>query len=86
MKYVEERTFTVRIELRCEFPDDYQGDEDGYAWVGEFAPIAAEMVQAAANAVRRRPGWQVRPANRGRPADEEVLLVVDRLVTNAPEK
>jgi hypothetical protein len=80
MKYVEERTFTLRVELRCEFPDDYQGEEDGYAWAEDFAPIAAEIVGAAASAVRRRPGWQARPGNRGRPADEEALLIVERTV------
>jgi hypothetical protein len=80
MKYVEERTFTLRLELRCEFPDDYDGEEDGYAWTEGFAPIAAEIVAAAVSAVRRRPGWSARPANRGRPADEEALLVVEKSV------
>jgi hypothetical protein len=80
MKYVEERSFTVRLELRCEFPDDYQGELDGYAWAEEFPPIAAEIVAAAIAAVRRRPGWSARPANRGRPADEEALLVVEKAV------
>jgi hypothetical protein len=80
MKYVEERTFTLRLEVRCEFPDDYQGEDDGYVWVGEFAPIAAEIVAAAVSAVKKRPGWSVRPANRGRPADEEALLVVEKTV------
>jgi hypothetical protein len=78
MKYVEERTFTVRLELRCEFPDDYQGEEDGYAWAAELAPLGQEIVRAAVEAVRRRSGWKIRPGNRGRPADEEVLLVCER--------
>jgi hypothetical protein len=78
MKYVEERTFTVRLELRCEFPDDYDGEEDGYAWLADFAPLGQEIVQAALNAVRRRPGWKVRAGNRGRPSDEEVLLICER--------
>jgi hypothetical protein len=77
-KYVEEREFTLKLALRCEFPDDYEGDEDGFVWHESFAPIAAEIVQAAANAIRRRPGWSVRPANRGRPAEEEAMLIVER--------
>jgi hypothetical protein len=80
MKYVEERTFTLRLEVRCEFPDDYQGDDDGYEWAKEVAPLAAEIVQAAAAAARRG-GWSIRPANRGRPADEEVTLIVERTAT-----
>jgi hypothetical protein len=85
MEHVEEREFTVRLELRCAFPEDYDGDEDGYAWAEEFRPIAAEIARAAANAVRSRPGWRVRPGNRGRPADEELLLIVERVVGPDPE-
>jgi len=77
MKYVEERTFTVRLELRCEFPDDYECEEDGYEWAKEVAPLAGEIVAAAAEAARKG-GWSVRPANRGRPADEELTLVLER--------
>jgi len=78
MKYVEERTFTVRLELRCEFPDDYQGEEDGYEWAQQVPALAAEVVAAAAAAARKG-GWSVRPANRGRAADEEVTLVLERI-------
>jgi hypothetical protein len=77
MKYVEQREFTLRLDVRRGFPEDYAGDEDGYAWWADFAPIAAEIVRAAAQIATRHPGWQVRPANRGRPSDEEVTLVVD---------
>jgi hypothetical protein len=77
MKYVEERTFTVRLELRCEFPDEYQGEEDGYEWAQQIPALASEIVAAAATAARRG-GWSLRSANRGRPADEEVTLVLER--------
>ena len=77
MKYVEEKTFTIRLELRCEFPDDYQGEEDGYAWAQALAPLATEIVQAAATAARRG-GWSVRSGNRGRPSEEEVMLILER--------
>jgi hypothetical protein len=76
MDYVEEREFTLRFELRCEFPEGYEGDADGYEWLKDFPAIAAELVQSAGAVIRRHPGWSVRPANRGRPADEEVTLVV----------
>jgi hypothetical protein len=78
MDYVEQREFTLRFEVRCAFPEDYEGEADGYEWWPEFAPLASEIVQAAAQILARRPGWKVRPANRGRPADEEVTLVVER--------
>jgi hypothetical protein len=85
MKYVEERTFTIRLELRAEFPDDYDGEEDGYEWAQQIAPIAAEVMQAAATAARRG-GWTVRAGNRGRPADEEVTLIVERTFEPVPAK
>lgn len=88
MTYVEEREFLLRLELRCAFPDGYDGDEDGYAWAEAFRPIAAEIVQAAASAIRGRPGWRVRPANRGRPAEDEITLVIERVIGGeaAPQK
>jgi hypothetical protein len=65
MEYVEEREFVLRLELRCSFPEDYDGEEDGYAWVEEFRPSRERFVQAAAAVVARRPGWRVRARNRG---------------------
>jgi hypothetical protein len=75
---VEAREFTLRLEVRCAFPVDYDGDDDGYAWWAEVEPATAEIVRAAAAILAARPGWRVRPANRGRPASEEVTLVVER--------
>jgi len=77
MDYVEQREFTLRLDVRRSFPEDYDGDDDGYAWWPEFAPIAAELVRAAAQIATRHAGWRVRPANRGRPSDEEVTLVLE---------
>ena len=76
--YVEQREFTLRFDLRCEFSETYDGDADGYEWAKDFPGIALEIVQSAADVIRRHPGWTVRPANRGRPVDEEVTLMVTR--------
>jgi hypothetical protein len=84
VEYVEEREFLLRLEVRCPFPPDYDGDEDGYAWVESFRPIAAQVVQAAAAAVKAHPGWRVRFANRGRSTDEEVTLILERVIDNDP--
>ena len=86
MDYVEEREFVLRLELRCPFPADYDGDQDGYAWMEEFRPIAAAIVQAAASAVRAHPGWKVRTGNRGRSTEDEVTLVLERQVQTDPQK
>jgi hypothetical protein len=76
--YVEQREFSLRIELRCAFPETYEGDADGYAWTEEVQPALAEIVRAAAAILAQRGNFRVHPANRGRPADEEVTLVAER--------
>lgn len=82
MHHVEERDFTVRLDLRCEFPDGYEGERDGYAWVREFHErIVPRIVRAAVAVIRQHPGWRVRPGNRGRSLEDEVTLIVER----APE-
>jgi hypothetical protein len=78
MDYVEEREFVLRLEVRCSFADDYDGDDDGYAWVNDWNTVAAQVVQAAVATLKRQPGWQVRSRNRGRPTDEEITLVIER--------
>jgi len=80
MRYVEERDFTLRLELRCEFPAEYEGDLDGYAWLQEFHDrIAPRVVRAVQHAIQAHPGWRIRPGNRGRAPADEVLLVVERI-------
>jgi hypothetical protein len=79
MRYVEERDFTLRLDLRCEFPESYEGEADGYAWLREFqGRIAPELVEAAVAVIRRHPGWTVRLGNRGRAVEDEVTLVVEK--------
>jgi hypothetical protein len=78
LTHVEQREFTLRIEVRCAFPADYDGEADGYAWWSDVEPVTAEIVRAAVAVLSRQPGCRVRPANRGRPSDEEVTLIVER--------
>ena len=78
MDYTEEREFTLRLELRCTFPDDYQGEEDGFLWLSQFPAMAAEIVRAAQHIAAKQPGWTVRAANRGRSSQDEVTLVLER--------
>ena len=78
MRYVEERDFTIRLDLRCEFGEAYEGEADGYAWIREFHDrIAPRLVEAVVAAIRQHPGWTVRPGNRGRALEDEVSLIVE---------
>lgn len=79
MPYREERDFTLRLDVRCEFPESYEGDEDGYAWWRQFHDrVLPDLVRAVVAAIRRHPGWSVHPANRGRSPEDELTLVVER--------
>lgn len=81
MRFVEERDFTLRFDLRCVFEEGYEGELDGYAWLREFQDrIVPRVVDAAVHAIRAHPGWTVRPGNRGRAIEDEVTLVVERRV------
>jgi hypothetical protein len=79
MRFVEERDFTLRLDLRCTFADGYDGELDGYAWLRDFRDhVAPRVVEAAVRAIRAHPEWTVRPGNRGRALEDEVTLVVER--------
>ena len=80
MRYEEEKEFTIRLVLRCSFPDDYDGDLDGYAWASDVPRIAAEVLRGALAAVGGRPGWKLHGGNRGRSTEDEVTLVLDRVL------
>ncbi len=77
--YVEEREFVFRLEARYEFPEDYDGESDGYAWAPELQSIAGEMLAALVETMKRHPHWKVRPRNRGRSSEDEVTLVLERV-------
>lgn len=79
MRFVEERDFTLRLDLRCTFEDGYEGELEGFVWLGEFQDrILPRVVDAAVRAIRAHLGWAVRPGNRGRAVEGELSLVVER--------
>jgi len=78
--HVEDKEFLIRFELRASFPDDYQGEEDGYAWTSAFPPLAQALIGALARTVAAHPGWRIRPTNRGRSSDDEVSFILERQI------
>ncbi|HEY7139676.1 MAG TPA: hypothetical protein VIE44_06250 [Methylomirabilota bacterium] len=81
MRFVEERDFTLRFDLRCTFEEGYDGELDGYAWLREFQDrIVPGLIESVVRTVRAHPGWTVRPGNRGRAIEDEVTLVVERVI------
>jgi hypothetical protein len=63
----EERSFSIELHLLAEFDDDYEGDEDGYAWVERFErDVKPALVRAVFDAARNARGWTAISAPRGR--------------------
>jgi hypothetical protein len=82
MTYREERTYRVEIVLSAEFGEDYEGDEDGYAWHARFDRVVRpRVVRAVLEALASDPGWRVVPASRGANASDALEVRVERVVS-----
>jgi hypothetical protein len=70
MRYTEEKSFTVRVDLVAEFPDDYEGELDGYEWHAQWdRTVRPALVDAVLRALAVK-GWRVTPVSRGASASE----------------
>jgi hypothetical protein len=73
----EEASFLVRIELSAEFDDEYEGDDDGYAWLYRWrANVQARVVRVVFEQLRAEPGFDAIPVSRGKSPDDEVEIAV----------
>lgn len=73
----EEGSFTVRIELSAEFAEDYEGDEDGNAWLERWrARVQPRLARAIFEQLRSEPGFSAVAASRGRNPEEELEIAV----------
>jgi hypothetical protein len=78
MRYVEERELVVRLHLRAEFPDDYDGEGDGYEWYRAFdGKVRPELLREIVRVLAGQHGYRVTPLNRGMDTHEEIELRVD---------
>lgn len=79
MVHSEDRTFLLRFTVEARFPDDYDGDEDGYAWTRDWeGVIKADVLKAVFGALRRHPGWTAHVRHRGASAQDEVEVAVTK--------
>jgi hypothetical protein len=75
--YREEGRFVVRVELSAEFADEYEGDDDGYAWLERWKEtVRPRVVAAVFDALRADPSFAVIAAPRGASPDEELQIAV----------
>jgi hypothetical protein len=85
MPHREERQFVIHLHLFAEFADDYEGDEDGFAWHRHFEQeLRPRLVRAVFDALRAEPSWVATAAPRGRDPAETLDIVVERQQRRRP--
>jgi hypothetical protein len=73
----EEGRFVVRIELVAEFGEDYEGEDDGNAWLEAWlADVRPRVVRAVMSELRAAPGFTAVPVSRGKNPEDEVEIEV----------
>jgi hypothetical protein len=73
----EEGSFSVRIELSAEFGQDYEGDDDGYAWLERWRSRVQPLVaRAVFEQLRAEPGFSAVPVSRGKNPQEELEIAL----------
>ena len=79
MKHREERRFDITLHLSAEFDEDYEGDDDGFAWHQQWQQqVQQKVVAAVFDALRSSPDWEVVPAPRGRDPGSAVDIDIKR--------
>jgi len=77
----EERQFSIELSVSAEFPAEYEGDEDGFAWFEHFDQgLKPRLVAAVFDALRADPNWRAVAAPRGRDPERAVEISVRRVV------
>ncbi len=83
--HLEEREFTLRFSLEARFRDDYDGDLDGFAWLPDWEKrVKPAVVKAVFDAIERQPGWRAHVRNRGASTEDEIEVVVERVLGPKP--
>ena len=77
--FEEEKTFVLRFNLVAGFPEDYDGDEDEYAWLHDRETrIKPELLKTVVTSLRAHPSWSVHVRNRGMAATDEVEVALEK--------
>ncbi|MBA5865913.1 MAG: hypothetical protein GDA67_04350 [Nitrospira sp. CR1.3] len=77
--YQEEKTFMLRFSLEAIFPDDYEGDEDRYAWMQSWeSRIKPHLLKTLFELLRQHQAWNAHVRNRGISPADEIEIVLSR--------
>jgi len=73
----EEGRFVLRIELTAEFDENYEGDDDGYAWLERWrAEVRPRIARAVFEQLRAQARYEAVAVSRGVSPDEELEIAV----------
>jgi hypothetical protein len=73
----EQASFVVRVELSAEFAEDYEGDDDGYAWLDRWrSRVQPLLARALFEQLRSEPGFSAIAVSRGKSPEEELEIAV----------
>jgi hypothetical protein len=73
----EEGGFVIRIDLSADFDADYEGDDDGYAWLEAWRlRVRPRLVRAVIEELRADAGFVAIPVSRGKSPDDELEVSV----------
>jgi hypothetical protein len=77
MHHREDGRFTIRIDLRAEFDEAYEGDDDGYAWLRRWQEeIRPRLARAVFDVLRDGGQFDAIAAPRGGSPDENLEIDV----------
>src|SRR5688572_21256949 len=75
----EEKTFVLRINLEAMFSDDYEGNDDEYAWLRDWElRIKPHLIRVLFESLRQYPAWEVHVRNRGKSPTDEIEVAMSR--------
>jgi hypothetical protein len=73
----EEKVFTLRFTLEAVFDDDYEGDEDEYAWLKEWEHrLKPALLKLIFDTLRKDSAWKAHVRNRGVSSLDEIEIVL----------
>jgi hypothetical protein len=82
----EEGSFVVRIELSAEFAEDYEGNEDGNAWLQTWHErVRPRLARAVLEQLRAEQGFSAVVVSRGKHPDAELEIDVRFAPPSAPQ-
>ena len=82
--YQEDKTFILRFNLESQFPENYDGNDDNFAWLQDWETrVKPGLLKVIFGELRKYPSWTVHVRNRGMSTTDEVEIV---LVKSVPQE